>query len=392
MTKILIGNQTTTFDVQNSDDDLLLAKGKEIDTETGNGIFVSNMLENVGIEVLGTIDAYDSEVTGAGIFNYGVDSVIEVGEAGRVFGNRGMDLRGSNEIVTNRGFIGGEFGISTYSVTATIENYGHIGDGQTSIGIAIHNGNILNAEGARIHGVYGIRFEHASGEGRIENHGLIKSEGEAIIGSFAEEIVINRGRIVGDIETGDGNDRIDLRTGTVEGLVKGGGNDDTYLVNASAGKLAEELDQGFDSVQSQASWTLGANFEQLLLLGKKNFKGTGNDLDNYIDGNKGDNRLKGLGGEDYMTGAKGDDILTGGTDADVFNFIRGGGHDTVTDFEAGIDTIDISAWDGIDSFADLMTNHVKKSGDHLLISSGSDSVLLQNTTKADLSETDFWGL
>ena len=67
--------------------------------------------------------------------------------------------------------------------------------------------------------------------------------------------------------------------------------------------------------------------------------GVENDL---IWGDAGDDTIVGGTGDDILIGGKGDDHLTGGAGADIFVFVADGGADTVTDFEPGVDRIDLS--------------------------------------------------
>jgi Ca2+-binding RTX toxin-like protein len=54
--------------------------------------------------------------------------------------------------------------------------------------------------------------------------------------------------------------------------------------------------------------------------------------------------LSGEGGADRLEGLGGDDLLTGGADADTFVFAAGAGNDTITDWQDGIDALEL---DGI---------------------------------------------
>lgn len=88
----------------------------------------------------------------------------------------------------------------------------------------------------------------------------------------------------------------------------------------------------------------------------KVFTGTGAD-DTWTGGNFGDT-ISGEAGADTLTGGLGKDRLTGGDDADVFNFDlrgetrKGAGRDVVTDFQHGIDDIDLSGIDAKKGGAD----------------------------------------
>lgn len=72
---------------------------------------------------------------------------------------------------------------------------------------------------------------------------------------------------------------------------------------------------------------------------------------NVITGTAGDDRLTGQDGADLMYGGMGRDVLTGGFGADVFVFQStsesgvGRVRDVITDFESGIDLIDLSGID-----------------------------------------------
>jgi Ca2+-binding RTX toxin-like protein len=59
--------------------------------------------------------------------------------------------------------------------------------------------------------------------------------------------------------------------------------------------------------------------------------------DDLLFGGRGADTLLGGDGDDLLAGEQGDDVLTGGAGADTFVFGKSGGHDTVTDFEVGID-------------------------------------------------------
>ena len=111
---------------------------------------------------------------------------------------------------------------------------------------------------------------------------------------------------------------LDGKVGT-DTLIGGLGND-TYLVDNVGDKVIETstLSTEIDTVQSIVNYTLGANLENLTLLGNTVINGTGNALNNTITGNTNNNTLNGDSGKDILTGAGGQDILTGGLGADRF--------------------------------------------------------------------------
>lgn len=151
------------------------------------------------------------------------------------------------------------------------------------------------------------------------------------------------------LEGGAGADTLDGGTGR-DSLIGGDGNDIYY---ATIGDVIQETNtaaSGIDTVKAWTSWGLGANLENLTLLGTA-FNGIGNWLDNQIAGNDAGNSLAGKGGADILSGAAGNDALscgagndklTGGLGLDtfIFNTALGSANvDTLQDFKAVDDTI-----------------------------------------------------
>jgi Ca2+-binding RTX toxin-like protein len=71
---------------------------------------------------------------------------------------------------------------------------------------------------------------------------------------------------------------------------------------------------------------------------------TGSDSGEILLGGSGDDALLAQGGDDVLVGGGGDDTLTGGGGGDMFLFTATtDGHDTITDFSSGEDTINLDA-------------------------------------------------
>jgi len=158
-------------------------------------------------------------------------------------------------------------------------------------------------------------------------------------------------------------------------VLAGGAGDDTYFVGAGD-TVTEGAGAGTDTVNSAASFTLGANVESLNLIDVTAISGTGNALANVItDLGGGNNVLSGLGGNDTISGGAGSDTMTGGAGNDMFVFGPGFGNDVITDFDAnptgGQDHLDLSAF-GPDIAANF-TQHVS-----IAVSAGNTVITVDN--------------
>lgn len=114
-----------------------------------------------------------------------------------------------------------------------------------------------------------------------------------------------------------GNDRLD--GGGAADFLYGGKGDDTYIVDNTADQITEEANEGTDSVESSATYTLSANVENLKLTGSAAISGTGNTRSNILDGsaNAAANVLTGGEGNDTYVVGSGDTVIEGadaGTD------------------------------------------------------------------------------
>lgn len=143
---------------------------------------------------------------------------------------------------------------------------------------------------------------------------------------------------------GTGNDSLNGHTGNDR--LYGGIGDDTYYIDA-VDVVIERAGEGYDTVITSISTTLGANVERLSLQRTTNANGTGNTLDNTLLGNRGNNILRGLAGDDHLNGDGGADTLIGGIGNDTYYADRtdtiqelvGEGYDTVI---TGADRVTLS--------------------------------------------------
>ena len=158
------------------------------------------------------------------------------------------------------------------------------------------------------------------------SHTLIGTEGaDDIRGQGGNDTLMGAGGA--DILNGGlGNDRI----------IGGAGNDtmlgdlgnDTYLVDDAGDQVIENPGEGTDTVQTGlAAYALPADVEILTYVGGGDFGGTGNALNNTINGSTGADTLRGAGGSDTLNGNAGNDTLDGETGDDVLN--GGAGNDAL---------------------------------------------------------------
>ena len=148
-----------------------------------------------------------------------------------------------------------------------------------------------------------------------------------------------------------------------------------------------------ENQNSSVSATLTAGARNLTLTGTALINGTGNALDNLINGNSAANELRGEAGNDSLDGKAGNDLLdggagrdqlTGGSGADRFRFATAGAFgstqaDRITDFSRSEgDRIEISrSAFGLSAVASLSFQTVSNDAD-LSRALGSSSLLVQD--------------
>jgi Ca2+-binding RTX toxin-like protein len=147
---------------------------------------------------------------------------------------------------------------------------------------------------------------------------------------------------------GDGNDRLEggndkdiLDGGTGLDILDGGNGNDRYIVDDVGDQIIETAPNDFsdDTVESSVTWALGNNLEKLVLKGNAAINGTGNALNNRIEGNNANNTLFGGEGDDTLNGSGGNDTLNGGAGNDTYFLYEDTIDTIVEDVNAGIDTV-----------------------------------------------------
>ncbi|MFM2279606.1 MAG: hypothetical protein RLZZ444_1837, partial [Pseudomonadota bacterium] len=140
---------------------------------------------------------------------------------------------------------------------------------------------------------------------------------------------------------------------------------------------------------AKADNLVGTNVGEMIsgLAGKDTIFGNGG-IDRIFAG-AGNDVVDGGAGNDKITGAGGNDTLTGGAGKDTFIFRLMNGSDTITDFTAGSDVIDLQAFDKFESFNHLKGSMSETGGDVVISLGKMMNITLEDTTIKELNADCF---
>ena len=104
----------------------------------------------------------------------------------------------------------------------------------------------------------------------------------------------------------------------------------------------------------------------------------GNGGNDTLSGMEGNDTLQGGSGADFLEGGAGRDTLNGGAGRDTFEYLAGGGRDTVTDFADNVDTLwlDDGLWSGSLTTEAVIATFAKVTADGVLFNFGNGQTLL----------------
>lgn len=192
------------------------------------------------------------------------------------------------------------------------------------------------------------------------------------------------------LDGGPGNDI--LRGGSGRDNLDGEGGDDTLRGGSEIDYL--QGGRGNDSL-------FGNGGEDYLIGNRGNDRLFGNGGQDFLIGNRGNDTLKGGGswdqlvggsgqdelhgnrGNDWLWGRRGDDILVGGLGEDRFMFTLGDGHDTITDFEIGVDHFEIGR--GASRLGQL---DFEQQGDNVIVSFRNVEITIEDATVDAIAVSD----
>ncbi len=181
------------------------------------------------------------------------------------------------------------------------------------------------------------------------------------------------------IRLGDGFDTFDGGAG-FDQILADGDNVNIGILNGFANDVEEISANGNTNVGILGKW-----YAQIF-----DFSNTVLDGIAQIDLDGGDDTAIGSAGDDTIIGGRGDDTLTGGLGADTFVFRNEEGDDVVTDFEIGIDTVQLDGVVGFGDYASVQAAMTQDGADVLLDFGGNHhSIRFEDTLLAALTSDQF---
>jgi Ca2+-binding RTX toxin-like protein len=320
---------------------------------SGNGVY-SRSFENLpgGDKMINGTAAADT------ITFTTLSTTVSAGEgANTISGTSGNNLviagSGADTITFTSGNNTIEAGDGANTITATSgDNTITTGSGADTITVTSGDNTIEAGDGANtITATSGLNsITTGSGADTITTGGLAgigntinAGDGANTIATGAGNDIVYTGVDIDTITTGAGDDTIHI-TGGTDTIAAGAGND-TLIVDFSAATAAVSI----NALAGTAAAGYAGNISGLgiaTFAGVENFEIT--------SGSSNDTITTGAG-NDAINAGGGHDVIFGGEGADIFVFELGSGNDIISDFEQGVDMIDVSGY-GFANFNTLAIN------------------------------------
>jgi VCBS repeat-containing protein len=323
------GTGDDTYIVDNVGDVVVENAGEGTDTvQSSVNYTLSANVENLTLtgagSINGTGNALDNVITGNG----GNNTLSGLDGNDTLIGNAGNDILDGGTGADN---LQGGTGNDTY----VVDNAGDVVTEGLNAGTDTVQSSIDYTLTANVENLTLTGTDNLHGTGNTLNNVIIGNSGDNTVDAAEGADTVNAGAGNDIVHGGDGNDSLfgeagndqlfgdagnDLLDGGVGAdRMEGGIGDDTYVVDDAGDLVIEGSNAGTDLVQSSITYTLTDNVENLTLTGTGNIDGTGNELDNVINGNTGANVLDGRAGNDTLNGNTGNDTLIGGDGNDTLN-------------------------------------------------------------------------
>jgi VCBS repeat-containing protein len=193
-----------------------------------------------------------------------------------------------------------------------------------------------------------------------------------------------------DIDTGDSH--------TFE-VLEGGATSTRFEVVGGELKLIDGVSLDFETeaevdITVRAADQSGLTFDKLVTISVNDDAGEGQVINGTnasfetLIGGIGDDTINSFNGQDVLDGREGDDILTGGLGQQRFIVgVNAGDNDIITNFQTGLDLIDLTAFTNLSSLGDLT---MSQQGADVVIDLGNGQDLtLQNVQVGDLRTNNF---
>lgn len=300
----LIGGAGNDIYIVDASDTVTEATNAGIDTvRTAMASYtLGSNIENLSATDSGAFTGTGNELANVLTGNAGNDTLVGNGGDDTLDGGAGAD--------TLIGGIGNDLYLVDTLADVIVEN---AGEGTDTVQTALSTYALSN----EVENLTYVGAAAFAGTGNVLANVITGGSGDDMLDGGAGSDTLDGGLGNDTLYGGQGDDTLNGGVG-VDTLIGGTGND-IYLVDVAGDVAVEAAGEGIDEVRaSGASYTLGANIENLTRVGSGTFAGTGNDLDNIILGGNGVDTLSGGAGNDTLNGGQGADTLIGGTGNDIY--------------------------------------------------------------------------